>query len=338
MKVISRGKGPLFVPVDPAGFRQHQRKRNRGQRAKLTTVSEAVSTYVKDGSYLATGGFGTNRIPTALLHEVVRQRKQDLGFAGHTTTHDYEILVAGDCLRRVDAAYIVGLEARGLSPGARRAHEEGRIQVSEWSNASLGWRFTAGALGIPFMATYVNAGTDTYEYSAACVVECPFTSKPVVLVPALNPDVALLHVHRADKMGNCEIEGITVADLEIASASRATIVTCEELVPTDYFRGHPQRTTIPWLAVDAVIEVSFGSYPGNMPNRYFSDEKHLQEWLAAERDPPQFAKFLEYYIYSSKNFREYLEKCGGQHRLAELRREELLLPPLEASRKEGDND
>jgi glutaconate CoA-transferase subunit A len=323
MEVLKEGQGPLFMSPDPFGFREHRRAKNRGQRPKLASVSEAVSRYVHDGVYLATGGFSTNRIPVALLHEIVRQRKKDLGFAGHSTTHDSQILSAGGGLNRVDAAYIIGLESRGLSTAARRAHQEGKIRLCEWTNASLGWRLSAGARGIPFMATYVLAGTDTFERSAAKVVQCPFTGKPLVLVPALNPDVGLIHVHKADALGNCQIRGITVADAEVAAASRVTLVTCEQLVPTDYFREDPQRTTIPWIHVDAVIEVPCGSYPGNMPGLYYSDERHLAEWLEAEKNPEEFHNFLQHYIYSSRTFAEYLQKCGGERRIEELRREEL---------------
>lgn len=324
MKILKKGKGPLFQPVDPTGFRKSRREFNRGQRSKLTTVKEAVNTYITDGCYLGSGGFGTNRIATALLHEIVRQKKSNLSFAGHTTTHDYEILVAGGCISKVDAAYIVGLEARGLSTCARKAHQRGEIEVCEWSNASLGWRLTAGARGAPFFPCYVNAGTDTFEYSASAIVECPFTGKPVVLVPALNPDVAVIHVHKADEMGNCEINGIVVADNDLAGASKHVIITCEELVSTDYFREAPERTTIPWINVDAVIEVPNGAYPGNMPGHYFSDEAHLKTWLTAEKDPEAFAAFLETYIYGCADFDEYLKRCGGQTRIDELRRLELL--------------
>ena len=323
MEVLKQGGGPLFMEPDPFAFREQRRAKNRGQRSKVTSVAEAIRRYVHDGDYLATGGFSTNRIPVALLHEIVRQRRRNLGFAGHSTTHDYQILVTGGCLDRVDVAYIIGLEARGLSPAARRAHQEKEIRLCEWTNASLGWRLAAGARGIPFMATYVMAGTDTFERSAAKIVKCPFTGKPIVLVPALNPDVGLLHVHKADAMGNCEIRGITVADAEVAAASRVTLVTCEQIVPTDYFRADPQRTTIPWIQVDAVIEVPCGSYPGNMPGLYFSDERHLREWLEAEKDPEGFRRFLEHYLYSSRTFSEYLEKCGGAGRIEELKRDEL---------------
>jgi glutaconate CoA-transferase subunit A len=326
MDLISRGKGPLFKAGDPFAFRKQRREFNTGRRSKVASVPEAVRRFVHDRDYLASGGFGTNRIATALLHELLRQKKKGFMFAGHTSTHDYEILVAGNCLRQVDAAYVVGLEARGLSVNARRAHQEGSIETCEWSNASLAWRLAAGARGIPFYPTYVNAGTDTYTFSAAVTVECPFTRKPVILVPALNPDVALIHVHRADEIGNCEIRGNTVADLDLACASVHTIITCEELVPTSYFRENPNRTTIPWIAVDAVIPVKYGSYPGNMPGCYFSDERHLHQWLEAEKDPEAFGKFLDHYIYSSGSFEEYLEKCGGKKRIRELANEEHLAP------------
>lgn len=324
MNLLARGEGPLFMPPDPFGFRKYQKNKDRSQRKKTTTVSKAVAGWIKDGDYLASGGFGTNRIPTAVLHEIVRQKKTNLGFAGHTSTHDYQILINGKCLSRVDAAYIVGLEARGLSKSARRVHEKGLIKVCEWSNASLAWRFSAGARGIPFFPTYVNIGTDTFKYSASYMVECPYTKKPVVLVPALNPDVAIIHVHRADEIGNCEIEGITVADEDIAAASKTTIITCEEIVSTDYFRKHPGRTSIPWLSVDAVIHVPYGSYPGNMPGCYFSDERHLRQWLNAEEDEDMLREFLDKYIYGTKSFEEYIRKCGGKKRIDELRKVELL--------------
>ena len=112
--------------------------------------------------------------------------------------------------------------------------------------------------------------------------------------------------------------------MDIAAASKVTIITCEELVPTDYFRKHTGRTTIAWLDVDAVIRVPYGSYPGNMPGGYFSDERHLKEWLDAEEDEAKLKEFLDRYIYSIKDFSEYLEKCGGKDRIEKLRKEELL--------------
>ena len=298
---------------------------------KVMTVAEAVRHFVHDGDYFATGGFGTNRIPTAVCHEILRQNKQNLAFAGHTTTHDFQVLAAGNLmgtgqtLSRVDAAYIVGLEARGLSPHARRVMESGTVQCVEWSNYSLALRYTAASMGVPFLPTRSLLGTDTLAHSAAKIVECPFTGEKVVAVPALYPDVAAIHVHEADRYGNCRFTGTSVADFELSRAAKRLIITCERLVPHDLMRCEPHRTQIPFFCVDAVCEVPYGSYPGNMPGEYFSDEDHLKLWLEVEKDPAAFKQFLEDHILGVNDFTEYLTLCGGLPRLQHLRQRELLL-------------
>lgn len=295
------------------------------------SVAEAVRLFVHDGDYLATGGFGTNRIPTAVCHEILRQRRQNLGFSGHTTTHDFQILCAGNLtgrgqtLAKVDVAYIVGLEARGLSPHARRVIESGQVQCVEWSNYTLALRYAAAAMGVPFLPTHSLLGTDTLTHSPAKIIRCPFTGEQLAAVPALYPDVAAIHVHEADRYGNCRMSGTSVADLELARAAKRVIITCERLVPHDEMRRDPHRTQIPFLCVDAVCEVPFGSYPGNMPGEYFSDEEHLKLWLEVEKDPAAFAQFLDDHIFGVANFGEYLERCGGLPRLQHLRHRELLL-------------
>ncbi|MFL5342531.1 MAG: CoA transferase subunit A, partial [Gemmataceae bacterium] len=119
--------------------------------------------------------------------------------------------------------------------------------------------------------------------------------------------------------------GTTVADLELARAAKRLIITCERLVSTDEFRRDPSRTAIPFFCVDAVCEVPFGSYPGNMPGEYFSDEVHLRAWFEAERDLETFRRFLDKYIFGVSDFADYVERCGGMRRLQELRRQEHLL-------------
>lgn len=324
-QTLRSGRGEIFTVVDPDTMRAFFRQKDKQRRNKVTTVGEAISQHVHDGDYIAVGGFGGVRIPTALLHEIVRQRKKQLGFAGHVATHDCQILAAGNCFDRCDAAYVVGLEARGLSKNARRVFESGHLKVTEWSNAALAWRFKAAAMGVPFMPTRTMLGTDTFEYSAAKEMRCPFTGKKLLAVPALYPDVALIHVHRADVHGNCQIDGIIVADDDIARASRRVIVTAEKLISSEDIRRAPNQTVIPFWCVDAVIEVPFGSYPGNMPGEYFSDEEHLKEWLTVERDPEAFAAFLEKNIYSSKDFYAYIEKNGGLAKLQALREQERFL-------------
>lgn len=316
--------GRLFMPPDVDASREYFRHKSRALTDKRTTVHDAVARLVKDGDYVAVGGFGTNRIPTALLHEILRQGKNGLGLSGHTATHDFQILAAGGAVNRVDVAYVIGLEARGLSRAARRLFEEARIEVCEWTNAALAWRYKAAVMGVPFVPARVMFGTDTYKRSAARTVTCPFTGQKLLALPALYPDVAMIHVHRADKYGDSQIDGISVADYDVARASRKVIITAERIVDEDVIRGDPTRTIIPGYCVDAVCEVRYGSYPGNMAYEYFSDEDHLREWLAADSKPETLKPFLDKYVYGTKDFAAYLELCGGEARMAQLRGLELL--------------
>ena len=129
-------------------FREHKSRRLTN---KVTTPQEAVSRLIADGDYLAVGGFSTTRKPVALLHEIMRQKKRNLGYSGHTTTHDLQLLIAGKCINRCDVAYVVTLEARGFSLIMRKAFENGELEVTEWTNGTLAWRFKAAAMGIPFV-------------------------------------------------------------------------------------------------------------------------------------------------------------------------------------------
>lgn len=325
MKILFEGEEKLLTNPDPDAARDHFRKKNRALVRKVMDVREAVKQFVNDGDYLAIGGFGGVRIPTAALHEIVRQGRKNLGFAGHTSTHDFQILAAGKCFDRVDIAYVVGLEARGVSRNARRYLESGEVTMVEWTNAGLAWRIKAAALGVSFLIGRQGLGADSLKHSASKVIECPYTGKKFALFPALYPDIAIIHVHEADEFGNCSIKGALVADEDLSRATKRLIITCERLVPNDVFRSDPNRTVIPYFYVDAVCEVPFGSYPGNMPYEYFSDEKHLKEWLDTERDEETFRRFLNENIYGVKNFEEYLDKHGGVERIEQLRHKELML-------------
>jgi len=326
-----QGDGVLFTDPDADRARAWFAGKPRALTDKVTTVGDAVARLVADGDYLALGGFGSNRLPTAVAHEILRQGKQHLGFAGHTATHDFQILCAGNLtgrgqtLARVDIAYVVGLEARGLSPHARRVMESGEVASTEWTNYTLAGRLRAAAMGVPFLPARSLLGTDTFRRSAARVIQCPFTGATLAALPALYPDVAAIHVHEADRFGNSRIQGATVADLDLARAAKRVIVTCERLIPHDEIRRDPSRTVVPFFCVDAVCEVPYGSYPGNMPYEYYSDESHLRSWLEAERDLTTLRAFLEANIYGVSDFSAYLQRCGGLPRLQQLRQEELLL-------------
>jgi len=222
---------------------------------KVATVPEAVRRLVHDSDYLAIGGFGCDRIPTAVLHEILRQGKQNLRFAGHTATHDFQILCAGNLMGRgktlaaVDIAYVVGLEARGLSPHARRVLESGDIACT--SGPTMPWRCASRPRpwGCPFCPR------------APCWAPIPFARAAPGRLPVLSPgsvywrcppcypDVAAIHVHEADRFGNCRIRGTTVADLDLARAAKHLIITCERLIPNDAVRCDPTQTVIPFFCV-----------------------------------------------------------------------------------------
>ncbi len=324
-EVVAEGSGPLFTDPDADKARDFFRTKPRAMTNKVMTVKEAVEEFVHDGDYLITGGFGGDRIPAAVCHEIVRQRKKDLIFAGHTSTHDFQILAAGEVFNRCDIAYVIGLEARGLSANGRRYMESGKVESCEWSNYAMACRLKAGAAGVSFMPARNLMGTDTFKHSAAKVVECPFTGERYILYPALWPDVAAIHVHEADVYGNSRIKGISVADVEMARAAKRLIITTERLVPNDVIRQDPAATAIPFYQVDAVCEVPFGSYPGNMAYEYFSDEDHLKLWMKVEKDPEAFQAFIDKYIYGTADFNEYLQLCGGLARINQLRAEEYLI-------------
>jgi glutaconate CoA-transferase subunit A len=327
-----KGEGRLFSDPSADAARACFAARPRALADKVTTVADAVRRLVHDGDYLAIGGFGAARIPTAVVHEILRQGIQDLRFAGHTATHDFQVLCAGNLMARgrtlaaVDVAYVVGLEARGLSPHARRVLESGEVACTEWSNYTLAVRLKAAAMGLPFLPARSMLGTDTFRHSAAVEITCPFTGVKLAALPALYPDVSAIHVHEADCFGNCRLRGTSVADLDLARASKRLIITCERLIPNDEVRRDPTRTVIPFFCVDAVCEVPYGSYPGNMPYEYFSDEEHLRMWLAVEADVDAYRAFLQRHIYEVREFADYLQLCGGLPRLRQLRRQEFLLP------------
>jgi glutaconate CoA-transferase, subunit A len=330
VEVIEQGIGRVFSDPDPDHARQFFQTKSRVQKNKLMDLRDAIAEYVHDGEYFATGGFGANRTPIAACHEILRQGRKDMGFAGHTSTHDFQLFCAGEVFTKLDVAYILGLEARGLSACARRYMESGKVEVCEWTNYALAARLKAAAMGVAFMPIRSMIGTDTLKFSGGKIIECPFTGTKYVAVPALWPDVAIIHVHEADIYGNCRIFDISVADLDLARAAKRVIITCERLIRNDEIRRAPYQTVIPYYCVDAVCEVKFGAYPGVMAYEYFSDEEHLQEWLQVEKDAEQFQKFLAANIYNCQDHMEYINLHGGLKKMLALRHKELLLTATRA--------
>jgi acyl CoA:acetate/3-ketoacid CoA transferase alpha subunit len=332
VEILAEGQGELIGWHDPdenrAWVREHK---SRGLMDKRMNVQEAVTRFVKDGDYLAIGGFGHVRVPMSIVYEIIRQGRKNLTIAGKTAVHDMDLLIGGGCVSKVECAYAFGHELRGLSPAGRRAVESGQVKVAaEISNGGYQWRFLAGMMGIPFIPTRNMAGTDTFEKSSAKQIRDPWSGKPVTLVPAAYPDIALFHVPRCDKYGNAQIDGILVEDFELARAARRVIITAEEVIDNDEIRRKPDRTAIPFYVVDAVCEVPYGAHPTLMPYQYYFDEAHIWEWLTLAKTVEGVQQYFEKYVFGVADFQEYLEKVGGLRTMSQLKQVEQLRVPMPA--------
>ncbi len=318
MRILESGVGELIQPPDLDAFREWNRERkSRAMVDKLMTEEEAIGRFVTDGCYLGTELYGTVRAPMSLVRELIRQGKKDLRLVGQGVL-ETDLLLGAGVVEEMDLTYI-GLELYGTSQVFRRAAESGRLKrIVEWSNGALTWRFKAAAMGVPFLPVRVMLGSDTFKYSAAKVAECPFTGQKVCLVPALILDVTLMHVHRADRYGNAQIDGISGFAHEIARASKRLIISAEEIIDTEEIRRYPERTIIPYFLVDAVVHAPFGSHPGEMAYLYARDEEQLREWVEASKTEEGTQAYLDKYIYSLANHQEYLEFIG-QERLEALK-------------------
>ncbi|MCA9753651.1 MAG: CoA transferase subunit A [Gemmatimonadetes bacterium] len=282
------------------------------------TEQEAVRRLVEDGDYIATELYGGVRCPMSLAREVVRQGKKHLRAVGQGVL-ELDLWLAAGLVDAMDITYH-GLEVRGVSSVLRRTAEAGRVKLVEWSNGAIAWRMKAAAMGVPFIPVKSMLGTDTLAFSAAKVVECPFTGDRVCLLPALNVDVALIHVHRADCYGNAQIDGISGFSFELARACRKLIVSAEEIVDTEELRRTPDRTTIPYYLVDAVVHAPFGSHPGEMVFDYIHDEEHMSRVVEASRTEDGMRAYLEEWVYGTRDHEAYLDRVGRE-RLAAFARQ-----------------
>ena len=323
MNVIESGLGELLQPPDLNSFREWNRQKPKALIDKRMTEAEAISRFVHDGDYLGTELYGTVRCPMSLVYVIVRQGKKDLRIAGQGVL-ELDMLLGASLVKELDIIYI-GLEVYGVSNVLRREVESGRVtKCVEWSNASLAWRFKATAMGVPFVPVRSMLGTDTLKYSSAKVIECPFTGDPVCLVPALILDVGIIHVHRADKYGNAQIDGISGFAAELARSSKRLILSAEKIVDNEELRSHPDRNIIPYYLVDAVVSAPFASHPGEMCYVHARDETQIKEWVEDSTKPETTQAYLDKYVYSVQNHKEYLDKIGWER--------------LEALKVKGDSD
>lgn len=311
MEVLESGLGKLICPTDPNRARDFMRKNKKMElKDKRMTHQEAVAQFVKPKDYLGIELYGTVRCPLSLTREIVRQKIGNLGFVGQGVLEADYLLGAG-LVDEMDHTYI-GWEVYGTSPVLRRAAESGKVKIVEWSNAALSWRMVAGAMGIPFIPSKSMLGTDTLKYSAAKVVKDPFTGDKVCLLPATVLDVGLIHVHKADMYGNCEIEGIAGFAPEMARASKKLVISTEEIVDTEYFKNNPDRNMIPYFLVDAVVHAPLGSHPGEMNYCYWRDDEHIAEYMKMVRTVPGMNEYFDKYIYQVASHENYLELIGTE--------------------------
>ncbi|OGO51935.1 MAG: CoA-transferase [Chloroflexi bacterium RBG_16_68_14] len=317
MSVLAAGTG-VFKPPDPDGFRRHVRDhKERRLVSKVMSEHEAIERFVQDGDYLSYDCNIWNRGPASLMRELIRQRKRDLWIAAKFTAHDATLLVAAGCVSRIDVGWME------VGRVIHEAMAEGRVQLFEWSNGALAYRQLAGALGVPFLPLRYLGGTDVFRTSGTKLIEDPYTGQAVCLVPALNPDVALIHVNQCDEFGNARIFGAGVAPVETAMASRKVVLSTEEIIPNEEIRRHPQQTRVPYYMVDAVVHAPFGGYPGSVPGLYRADVEHLMEFGAAQVQG-KMAEYLDKWAFSVSSHEEMLEQRVGQEKMERLRAEETI--------------
>jgi glutaconate CoA-transferase, subunit A len=316
MQILQSGGGEFYFQ-DPDAVRAQRAAKERGLTNKLMTEQQAVSQFVADGDYIGCDLTYFIRGPNAVIHEIIRQRRKNLWFCAKYCYAESILLLGGGCVSRIDAGFIAVGE-RVLTEAMR----DGRVTLTEWTNDSLTLRLLGGAMGVPFLPTRTLLGTDTLTYSGAKVVADPFSGKTICLVPALNPDVALIHAHQADIHGNARVLGASTAPLEQAMASKKVIVQTEEIIDSEEIRRHPSQTMIPYYVVDAVVHVPFGAYPGTCPGVYVADTPCLTEAIRALDSGAEMQRYLETYVYTVASFADMLEQRVGVKRLLELRARE----------------
>ncbi len=311
LQIIAEGQGQ-YLPVDPDGFREWVRDhKTRALVPKLMSEKEAVEKLVADGDYLVYECNYLQRGPSALIREVIRQQKKDLWVAAKFTWVSAALLVGAGCASKLDVGFFL------FGPVVEQAIREGRVQAFEYSNVVMTNRLMAGAMGLPFLPVRSFGGTDGFKYSGAKLISDPYTGLPITIVPALNPDVALIHVHQADVFGNARVFGTGISHVEAALASRKVIISTEEIIDTEEIRRDPGRTTIPYYAVDAVVHLPFGAYPGEVQGRYASDIPHVVEVVAATMRG-FIDQYLQKWVHGVGSHAEMLDKLVGAQKLKEL--------------------
>jgi glutaconate CoA-transferase subunit A len=303
-------------------LREATQARDRGLRDKVMSLEEAAAL-VKDGEHVAIGGCHTSRTPFALIWALIRARKQGLVVSRSITSTEGDLVLASGISRHVVTSWFTQGIVWGVSKVMRHYTENKLAQFEEWSHMSMGLRYRAGAMGLPFLPSRSMQGSDVAKLigDRLRTMTCPFTGEELVLLPALNPDVVLMHVQRCDCYGNAQIDGLQFMDIDMAMAAKRVILTTECIVSNDQIRRTPDRTRIPFFAVEAVVEVPMGSAPHECYGLYEPFFSHLDEYAERTKDPVKGAEaYLAEYYYEPKSWTDYLAKLGMAEVLDACRR------------------
>jgi glutaconate CoA-transferase subunit A len=288
---------------------------------KLISLSEAIARYVHDGDTVYAAGF-THLIPFAAGHEIIRQGKKNLTLARATPDLIYDQMVAAGCAKKVIFSYM-GNPGVGSLRVVRSAIEKGELEWEEYSHFGMITRLQAGAAGLPFLPMNQTGATDLEQVNANIKrIPDPYGGKEVIVVPALNPDVAIVHVQRADVHGNAHLWGIIGEQKEAAFAAKKVIVTAEEIVDESVIRSDPNRTMIPGIIVSAVCHVPYACHPSYAQGYYDRDNAFYLAWDKISESAESVKAWLDEWVYGVKDRAEYWEKLGPQTHA------QLSVPPL----------
>ena len=294
-------------------LREETTARDRSLHEKVMSLEEAAAL-VSDGDHVAVGGCTMSRTPIALIWALIRAGRKDLTVSRSIVSTEGDLLYGSGASRHIITSWFSQGIVWGVSKVMRHYTEAGRAQFEEWSHMSIGLRYRAGAMGLPFMPTRSMMGSGVRQVIGETAREmiCPFTGEQILLLPALNPDVALLHVQRADAYGNAQIDGLQFMDLDIAMAARKVILTTERIVSNDQIRRQPDRTKIPFFTVEAVVETPFAAAPHECFGAYEPFFRHLDAYAEATKADPEggVQTYLKRYYEEPEDWNDYLTRLG----------------------------
>lgn len=301
--------------------------RDRSLREKVMTLEEAA-TLVNDGDHVGIGGSTLSRTPMAMIWQLIRSGKKHLDVSRSIVSSEGDLLFASGICDRIQTSWFSQGIVWGVSKVMRHYVESKKTRYDEWSHLAMGMRFRAGAMGVPYLPMRPMLGSDVLRLRPeAKALACPFTGDDLLLVPALNPDVALIHVQRCDAYGNAQIDGLSFMDLDLAMAANRVILTTERIVSNDQIRRNPDLTKIPFIAVDAVVEVPYGCAPHECTNVYEPLFSHMDFYTEkANGDPVAgMQQYIQQYIHEPRSWTEYLGLLGLEELLDAARRGRSLL-------------